>query len=97
MYYPRFPFIENEDYTLEIEYSESLVALHFLMHKDLTPSIYKRLKLSVDQLQDFVETAGYPFLMTGTVEGDEVAEKIALKFGFEHRGTQDGFNVYVRL
>ena len=92
----RLTMVTNENFSVDLEYSDSLVAMHFILKTDLTKSLYKEFKETLDKLQDFIETVGYPSLLTGVLDGDEVAAKLAVKFGFVYQGSSDGIDIYMR-
>ena len=89
----RIRLIEFEDeVTIDLEYNENYAILHMPSVGVFNKSLYLKMKRYLEGLDTFFTTVGYDGIYAAT--GNESAQKLAIKLGFEYLGEHDNLKVY---
>ena len=90
----RLSIIENDDFTLDLEYNEEFAIVHLKNMPKLNKGTLGSLTIKIEDLYEFVTTIGFETLWAGVPEEDKATQKLAKKVGFEHCGAAQGIEVF---
>ena len=89
----RLTIVETEDYTLDLEYSDSFFILHLLYFKPSVATV-RELKNKVEELREFSKVVGYTGVYTGVDPEDTKMPKLLRMLNAEKIGNSEGIDVY---
>lgn len=86
--------VDREDFSVDLEYNDTFAILHLPEVPKFTKSVFQRMQMYMEDLNELFETMGYPNIFVA-VSHDTATEKLIKKLGFTYLGNQDGMDVYV--
>lgn len=90
----RFPILETEDYTIDLEYTEEFAILHLPRVQKFTKSIYLQGREKLEDIKDFLFTTGFQAIWVAVFPEDEMTNKFVKRLGFEYAGDFENLSVY---
>jgi hypothetical protein len=89
----RMRVYDFKEFSVDLEYNETYVAIHLPEVPSFTKSTYKKMQVYIEQLSEFLNTVGYQNLFA--VANDITTEKLMEKLGFLFLGQHNEMRVYV--
>lgn len=92
----RITLVSREDYEVDLEYNSEFAIIHLPYVDRFNKSVYLDMVTTLNSIQEFLSTVGYPSLWVAVVPTEEATAKLAKKMMFEYRGSDQGYDVYER-
>lgn len=92
----RIRILNTEDYYVEIEYNEDIIAVHLPWIRVLNKKVYKELKEALVNYSDFFRTIGKAKVYAAVNTDDIKIKKFLKNLGFVRVGISGDLDVYER-
>lgn len=89
-----FVFVETNSYTVRMEYNGDYVIVHLPVVDKMTKEVFLDMKFRLEDLHEFVTTAGYAGVFAAVAPDNEKMNKLCSMIGFKLKGFADNMNVY---
>lgn len=91
----RFTLFASDNYGVDLEYSEDLAILHLPYVYKFDKETYYDMKERFKGLLEFLGTMGYPNVWAAIPPANTLTIKFVKKFGFEYKGSAEGYDVFM--
>lgn len=91
----RITLLTKEKYRVDLEYNEDFAILHLPTVDKFTKDVYLDMKFTVEDISEFLTTAGYPAMWIAISPYDKVIKKFVGRLGFVYKGTAEDMDVYI--
>lgn len=91
----RFTIFSSDKYEVDLEYSEDFAILHLPYVYKFDKGTYMDMKSRFPSLLEFLGTMGYPNVWAAIPPSNTMTIKFIKKFGFEHKGSAEGYDVFM--
>lgn len=90
----RITLVKREQYTIDLEFNESLAILHLPFAETITKALYEDSREVLRSIKTLLLTIGYDNVWAAISEGDIKMKRLVNLYGFELKGSAQGFEVY---
>ena len=91
----RFTLVEKEDYKVDLEYGGEFGIIHLPYVHKFSKGMYIDMMYTLEDIQKFLFDMGFDNLWVAVEPQHRSTAKLAKRFGFEFKGSSDGFDVYL--